>query len=107
MDPNALGSSFSAPLSQASPLAWSCLSPSAHHGQTSPPAPSSAFASTLTVPPLYPQLSHTNSLTKLPLFSETLLTPFSSELVRTCPFKIKNPEANPLISYTPWTKNEL
>ena len=70
--------------------------------QTSPPAPSSSFSSTLSMPPLYPQLPHTNSLTKLLLFS--------SETIRICPFNIKpseDPKAKPLISYTPWTKAEL
>lgn len=44
----------------------------------------------------------TNSLAQLPFFSEILSTPFSSKLVRTCPFKIQpfeNSEAKPLISF--------
>ena len=43
-------------------------------------------------------------LTEQLFFSETLLTPFSSELIKTCLFKIKpfeDPEAKPLISYNP------
>ena len=64
----------------------------------------------LPTPPLYPQFPLSNSPTILPLFSETLPAPFSSELVRSCPFKIKPskvPEAKPLISYNLWTKAEL
>ena len=78
--------------------------------QTPPPMPSSSFSSTPPMPPLYPQSSQTNSLAKLPLFSETLPTPFSSELVRIYPFKIKSsegPEAKSLISYSTWPKDEL
>lgn len=51
-----------------------------------------------------------NSLTKLPFFSETLPTPFSSMLFRTCPSKIKSSEyleATLLVSYIPQTKAEL
>ena len=54
-------------------------------------------------------LSHANSFTKIPLFSETLPIPFSSELVRICPFEIKpseDLEVKPL-TCTPWTKPEM
>ena len=60
--------------------------------------------------PLYLQFPRSNSLTKLPHFSETLPTPFSSERIRTCPFKTKlseDPEVKPIVSYSPWTKAEL
>ena len=62
------------------------------------------------MPPLYPQSPYANSLAKLLLFSETLPTPFSSDLIRTCPFKTKpseDTEAKHLISYIPWTNAEL
>ena len=61
-------------------------------------APPPSFPST---PPPYPQIRHTNAPSKLPLFSDTLPTPFSSKLIRTCPFKIKSsedPEAKLFIS---------
>ena len=64
----------------------------------------------LPTPPPSPQIPHTKSLTKPYLFSQTLPMCFSSELVRTCLFKIKiseDSEAKPSISYTPWTKAEL
>ena len=51
-----------------------------------------------------------SSPTKLPFFSETLPTPFSSMLFRTCPSKIKSSEyleATLLVSYIPQTKAEL
>ena len=76
----------------------------------SPPAPSSSFPSTLLPPHLYTQFPHTNSFIKLPFFSETLPTPFSSELIRTSPFNIKpseDPEAKPFVSYISWSKAEL
>ena len=72
--------------------------------------PSSFFPPIQPRCPLYPQFPSTNSLPELPLFYENLLVPFSSELVRICSFKIKpseDPEAKPLIAYTPWTKAEL
>ena len=93
MAPEAWGSSSLASLSQALPL-----------------APSSSFFSMMPTPPLYLQIPHSNSSTKLSLFSETLPTPFSSALVRTCLFKMKSsedPEAKPLISYTTWAKAEM
>ena len=93
MAPEASGSSSLASLSQALPL-----------------APSSSFFSMMPTPPLYLQIPHSNSSTKLSLFSETLPTPFSSALVRTCLFKMKSsedPEAKPLISYTTWAKAEM
>ena len=71
----------------------------------SPGLPSS-FASMLTTP-LYPQLSHTNSLAQLLL---KLSTPFSSKPIRTWASKInlsEDPEAKLLISYIPRTKAEL
>ena len=51
-------------------------------------------------------LSHANSFTKIPSFSETLSIPFSSELIRICPFEIKpseDLEVKPL-TCTPWSK---
>ena len=57
-----------------------------------------------------PQSLNTDSLARLPLFSEGLPNPFSSELIRNCPFQIKpfgDPEAQPLISTISWTKAEL
>lgn len=62
------------------------------------------------IPPLFSQFLHTNSLTKLLLFSEAFPTPLFSELVRICSFKINPPEeleAKPLISCIPRTKAEL
>lgn len=59
------------------------------------------------MPSLY---ARANSLTKLPFFSETLPTPFSSILFRTCPSKIQSSEyleATLLVSYIPQTKAEL
>ena len=59
------------------------------------------------IDPLSPS---TDSLARLPLFSEGLPIPFSSELIRNCPFQIKpfgDPEAQPLISNISWTKAEL
>ena len=50
---------------------------------------------------LYPQFPHNDSLTELPFSFKILSTPFSSELVRTCLFKIKpseDPEAKPFSS---------
>ena len=62
MAPKASGSSSFNCLSQVRPLVPSCLSPSAAHGQTQPPAPSFSFPPTTTMPPLCPQFPHTNSL---------------------------------------------
>ena len=66
-----------------------------------------SFPSMPPMPPQQPQFSDTKYLPKLLPFSENLSTPSSSELVRTCPFKIKpseNPKVKLLISYTPWAK---
>ena len=55
-------------------------------------------------------LSHANSFTKIPSFSETLSILFSFKLFRVCSVKIKpsdDPENKSLISYIPWTKFEL
>ena len=60
--------------------------------------------------PLHSQFPHTSALAKLSFFSESLPSPFSPELARCCPFKIKpseNPEAKLLVSYPPWIKAEL
>ena len=60
--------------------------------------------------PLHPPSPHTSSLAKLPLYSETLPTPFSSEHLRTCPFKIKlseDPETKLLILHIPRTNVTL
>ena len=46
----------------------------------------------------------------IPFFSQTCPTFFSSDLVKTCPFKIKpseDPETKSSISYIPWTKAKL
>ena len=88
----------------------SCSSSLAPYAQASPPAPPPSSPSTLPTPPLHPQLPLTNSLAERSYFFETLPTPFSSELIRTCPLKIKpseDPEAKPWISYIPWTKAKL
>ena len=87
MASKASGSSSSASLSQALPLApFSLLR---LFGQASPPEPSFS-SSTLPALPLHPQSPfHTNSLSKFLFFSEAFSTPFSSELIRTYPFKIK------------------
>ena len=58
-------------------------------GQILPPALSSSFPSIPPTPPMYPQFPHKNTLAELPFFSETCPTSFSSELVKTCPFKSK------------------
>ena len=79
MASEASGSSSLASLSQALPLAPSCLSPLAPHGQAPPPAPSSSFPSMPSTPLLHPQFPLTNSLSKLPL---------SSELIRAVPLKL-------------------
>lgn len=50
---------------------------------------------------------HANSLAKLPLFSQTLPTPFSSEFIRNCTFKIsflRIQKLIPFISYILWIK---
>ena len=111
MAPEASGSSSLASLSQAPSPAPSCLTPSAPPARAPPPVPASPVPSfCLPTPPLRPQFPNTNSLARFPLFSETLPTPFSSELIRTYPFKIKlfgDPEAKPLISYISWTNAEL
>ena len=69
------------------PLVPSCLSYSAHHSKISPPFhllhPFYPHASTITSSP------HTNYFTKFPLFTETIPTLFSSELIRMSSFKIK------------------
>ena len=106
MAPRASGSSSLATLSQALSL-WAILSLS--FGSCGPNSTSSGLflfpfcvAYTSSIPSIPPH--------KLPLFTETLPTLFSSELVRTCPCKMKpyeDPEAKPLISYIPWTKAEL
>ena len=79
--------------------------------QTLPLASSSSFPSMPPTPPLHPLvLSNVNFLVKFPFSPETLPTPFSSELVRIYPFKIKSsegPEAKSLISYSTWPKDEL
>ena len=82
------------------------ISPLAPCSQTLPLAPSSSFPSTPSSPPLFYQFRHTDYLAKLSLFSESLSTPFSSELVRTCRFKLKpseEPQVKPLNSYISWT----
>ena len=48
----------------------------------------SYFPSMTPVPLLYPQVPHNNSLTKTSPFSETLPTPFSSELSEPVPLNI-------------------
>lgn len=75
-----------------------------------PLAVSSSLPSLLPIPPLFSQFLHTNSLTKLLLFSESFPTTLFSDLVRICSFKFNPPEeleAKHLISCIPWTKAEL
>ena len=96
--------------SQALPPAPSSSSPFVLRAQALTLVPSSSFHSIPPTSPLYPQFSHTNSLVKPPLFSETLPVTFSFQPIGTYPFKIKpseDLEAKPLISYMPWTKAEL
>ena len=76
------GSNFGTILS----LSW------APRGQTLSPMSSSPFPNLLPTPPLCGQIPHAYSLTKLSLSSQTFTTPFSSELVRICPFKIRTSE---------------
>ena len=74
------------------------------------PPPSSSVLSKPPLPSLDPPLPPSNPLTELSCFSEPLLTPSSSDPLRTYPFKVKpfeDPAAKSLISYVPWTKAEL
>ena len=71
-----------------------------HHQRPLPPSSLAVYTSS--VAPIPPH--------KLSLLAESLPTPFSSELVRTCPYKMKpseDPEVKSLISYIPWNKAEL
>ena len=99
MAPRSSGSSSLDTLSQALPLAPSCLSALAPTDQTPPPAPSASFLSVVYTSSVAPIPPH-----KLSLFAESLPTPFSSELVRTCPYIMKpseDPEVKSLISHIP------
>ena len=86
-------SSSPASLSEALLLMPSCsslLAPRAHALPLVPPSsfPSKVYTSSM------PSIPHTNSLTKLTLFHEPL--PASSELIRTCPFKVEPSGAGPV-----------
>ena len=62
------------------------------------------------MPVLYLQFPHINYRAKLLHFYKALLTPFSSELVKTYPFKIKfseYPAAKAFVPYILRTKAEL
>ena len=62
------------------------------------------------MPILYLQFPHINYRAKLLHFYKALLTPFSSELVKTYPFKIKfseYPAAKAFVPYILRTKAEL
>ena len=72
--------------------------------------PFPSLSSMISLTPLHPPSPHNSSLAKVPLYSETLPTPFPSEHLRTCPFKIKlseDPETKLLTSYIPRTKAAL
>ena len=96
-------------LSQALPFVSSYLCPSASYVQTPPLASSSSFLCAHGCLLYMLTSSCANSLTKLPFFSETLPTAFSSILFRACPSKIKSSEyleATFLVSYIPQTRAE-
>ena len=108
MTPVASGSSFLAFLI----VSGAILFPWNPHGQILLPAPFSSFPYALTISPLYPQSSHTNSLDKLPFFfffSETLRSPLPSELTRNYVLQNKSSKDAQIIltTYILLTKGEL
>ena len=92
MAPEASGSSSSASLSQVPPVAPSRLSASDPHALTPPPVASFSSPPVPPAPLLYLQDPWTISFAELTFFFETLPTLFTSEFIRSCPFKMKPSE---------------